>query len=336
MSAKAVLLINLGSPDSTSVKDVRRYLRQFLTDERVIDIPAFFRHLLVNLLILPFRPRKTAEAYKKIWTPEGSPLLVYTKKLAELLFSKTGIRTEFAMRYGNPSIYNVLAGLKSANIENILVIPLYPHYAMSSYETAVEELNRALKGLSYSPEIVVLPPFYSDSFYISALADSYKRAISAPPQHLLFSYHGLPERHIKKSDVTGNHCLVRENCCEVGSPAHLRCYRHQVFTTSRLLAQKVGIDQSGYTVAFQSRLGRDPWLLPNTETILAEFPKRGITNLAVISPSFVSDNLETLEEINIRYRELFLASGGKSFTYIPALNTSPAFVDTLAKFCSQL
>lgn len=333
MSSLAVLLVNLGSPDTTHVSDVRRYLREFLSDERVIDIPALARFFLLNLIILPLRPAKTAKAYESIWTAEGSPLIVHTKNLAEKLAHSAQVRVEYAMRYGNPSIQSVLQKLQSENIQNLHIIPLYPHYAMSSYETAIAECERVIKKLGYSAKVSVQPPFFDNPFYITALAKSYRESVKEKPDHLIFSYHGLPERHIRKTDITRSHCLGSETCCDVKSPAHEKCYRHQVRVTAFLLSQELGISQKDYTVAFQSRLGRDPWLLPNTETLMTKLPGKGIAHLAVISPSFVSDNLETLEEINIRYREIFLASGGKTFTYIPALNTSQAFVDTLTRFC---
>jgi ferrochelatase len=329
-SKKGIILINLGSPDSTKVADVRKYLDQFLMDERVIDKPWFFRALLVKGIIIPFRAPKSAEAYKTIWIEEGSPLIVYTKHLQNALQARVEEPVEISMRYGNPSpdvAYEALLK-RDPEIEEVIVLPLYPHYAMSSYETAVEYMKEFYQKKKYPFKLSFIPPFYNDDDYITALAENIRPYLAEKFDHLLFSYHGIPERHIRKSDITGKHCLANENCCEISSPAHQFCYRHQVRTTTRLVTEKLEIPSDKFSISFQSRLGKG-WLTPFTDFKFQEFPKEGIKNLLVVCPAFVSDCLETLEEIAIRGKEMFLEAGGESFTMIPCLNTNPVWVKAI-------
>ncbi|MEO8862539.1 MAG: ferrochelatase, partial [Ginsengibacter sp.] len=243
MSNKGILLMNLGSPDSTEVKDVRKYLNQFLMDERVIDIPWLFRSLLVQGIIVPFRAPKSAEAYKIIWTKKGSPLVETTRELKEALQKEIEEPVEIAMRYGNPQMEAGFDALLKRNplIEEVIALPLYPHYAMSSYETAVEYAKEIHKKKGYKFKLSFVDPFYNDPQYLNALADVIKPFLEEPYDHMLFSYHGIPQRHIRKSDATGNHCLQSENCCDVASPAHAHCYRHQVFTTTKLITEILNI-----------------------------------------------------------------------------------------------
>lgn len=328
---KGILLINLGSPDSTKVTDLRIYLDEFLMDERVIDKPWLSRALLVKGIIVPFRAPKSAEAYQKIWTKEGSPLIVYTKKLKEALEAKIDEPVEIAMRYGNPTAEYGLNALLQSNpsIEEVVVVPLYPHYAMSSYETAVEDVKAVYKKNNYSFKISFVPPFYKNPGYLNALAENIRSYLNQPYDHILFSYHGVPGRHIRKSDITGCHCLQTEDCCETPSPAHAHCYRHQVRTTTRLVTEMLNIPVNRYSISFQSRLGKG-WLTPFTDIRLEEMPKEGIKNLLILCPAFVSDCLETLEEIAMRGKEIFMNAGGESFTMIPCLNTNPLWVQALA------
>ncbi|MGE4170148.1 MAG: ferrochelatase [Candidatus Margulisiibacteriota bacterium] len=324
-----ILLVNLGSPDSPAVHDVRRYLAQFLMDARVIDVPWLLRFLIVYLTILPSRPKETAKAYQSIWHPEGFPLIRLTKQVQTLLQAQVEAPVEIAMRYGNPSIQAGLSALlQDLQIGHIRVVPLYPHYAMSSYETVVEEVKRCLKSLR-PVEVDFVPPFYSHPDYISALVASAKPVLDEPYDHLLFSYHGLPERHLKKSDPTKSHCLSSTNCCFQPSPAHETCYRHQVYETSRLFVEAAGITDGRWSVSFQSRLGRDPWLQPYTDEVIPKLAKAGVKRLLVMCPAFVSDCLETIEEIGDRGRELFLENGGESFTLIPCLNENPEWISCL-------
>lgn len=328
--------MNLGSPDSTQVKDVRKYLKEFLMDERVIDVPYLVRYLLIHGIIVPFRAPKSAEAYKTIWTPEGSPLLVFTRQLQLALQAHATVPVSMAMRYGNPSPASAFDQLVKENpdLEEVLAIPLYPHYAMSSFETAVEYAREVYKKGGYGFELSFLPPFYSHPGYIRALAENIRPHLQQQYDHILFSYHGVPGRHIRKSDVTGCHCLKVENCCEVPSPAHAECYRHQVFTTTHLVMQELGIPKERYSVSFQSRLGKG-WLEPFTDIRLEQMPKEGIKDLLILCPAFVSDCLETLEEIDERGKEIFMHAGGSSFHMIPCLNTHPAWVKVLAGWVEE-
>ena len=333
---KGILLINLGSPQSAEVKDLRKYLDEFLMDERVIDKSWLMRALLVKGIIVPFRAPKSAEAYKKIWTPEGSPLIVYTQKLMLALQEKIEEPVEIAMRYGSPSAEYALNKLLKENpsIEEVIVVPLYPHYAMSSYETAVEDVKAVYKKNKYSFKISFVSPFYKNPGYLEALAENIRPYLNQPYDQILFSYHGIPGRHIRKSDITGCHCLETENCCETDSPAHAHCYRHQVRTTTRLVTEILNIPANKYSISFQSRLGKG-WLTPFTDIRLEELPKEGIKNLLILCPAFVSDCLETLEEIAMRGKEIFMNAGGESFTMIPCLNTNPLWVSALAEIVNK-
>ncbi|MEO8720926.1 MAG: ferrochelatase [Ginsengibacter sp.] len=335
-SARGIILINLGSPDSTEVGDVRKYLDQFLMDERVIDKPWLYRALLVKGIIVPFRAPKSAEAYQTIWIKEGSPLIVYTKQLQEVLEAKIGLPVEISMRYGNPTpdaAYEALLK-KNPEIKEVIILPLYPHYAMSSYETAVEYMKEFYAKKEYPFTISFIPPFYKEDHYIEALSENIRPYLNGKFDHLLFSYHGIPERHIRKSDITGCHCLQSENCCETDSPAHAFCYRHQIRTTTKLVTDRLQIPPDKYSISFQSRLGKG-WLTPFTDFRFLELPKEGVKNLLVVCPAFVSDCLETLEEIAIRGKESFLEAGGESFTMIPCLNTNPLWVKTIEEFISK-
>ncbi|MHC1765024.1 MAG: ferrochelatase [Verrucomicrobiia bacterium] len=328
MKKTGVLLVNLGSPDSPSVRDVRRYLRQFLMDERVIDLSYIPRFLLVNGCILPFRPRQSAEAYHKIWWPEGSPLVVVSQRVCEQLRTQTEFPVELAMRYQNPSIADGLKRLAAQGVEHVLIFPLFPHYAMSSFETAVEEVKRLAPGAGIR-ETSTVPPFFEDPDYIAALVASAQSHLEAGYDHLLFSFHGIPERHVRKSDPTGHHCLSVPNCCDVPSPAHETCYRAQCFRTVRSFVAKTGVTR--YSTAFQSRLGRDPWLTPYTDHEVVRLAKEGIRKLLVMCPAFVSDCLETLEEIGMRAKESFVEAGGKELTLIPCLNEHPLWLTAMER-----
>ncbi len=330
---RGVILMNLGSPDSTEVKDVRKYLVEFLMDKRVIDSPYLLRTVLVKGLITPSRAPKSAEAYRAIWGPDGSPLVSITKQLQKALVQQVQEPVEVAMRYGNPNMKAAYDNLLAENpgIEEVVLLPLYPHYAMSSYETAVEHAKTVHQKEKYPFRISIVPPFYNHPDYITALAESIRPYLDGRKNHLLFSYHSIPERHIIKSDVTGSHCLKSATCCETPSAAHAYCYRHQCFATTRLVTEQLGIAKENYSVSFQSKLGRSEWLKPSTTLRMDQMPKEGIKNLAVVCPSFVSDCLETLEEIALREKENFLNAGGESFTFIPCMNTQPLWVKAVIK-----
>lgn len=326
---RGIILMNLGSPDSVSVPDVRKYLREFLMDERVIDTPYIWRTILVKGIITPFRAPKSAEAYAAIWSKDGSPLVAITYKQKEALQKQVDEPVEVAMRYGNPTMKAAYDRILAQNpdLEEVILLPLYPHYAMSSYETAVEHAKTVHAKEQYPFRITFVPPYYKDPAYIEALAASIKPYMDG--RHLLFSYHSIPERHVQKSDVTGNHCLKTANCCDTDSPAHPFCYRHQCFVTMRLVAAELGIPADKYSIAFQSKLGRSEWLRPATTMRMEQMPGEGIKDLLVVCPSFVSDCLETLEEIAIREKENFMKAGGNSFDFIPCMNVQQEWIGAM-------
>jgi ferrochelatase len=333
---RGVLLVNLGTPASCQLADVRRYLGEFLMDRRVLDTPWPVRKLIVSGFILPFRPKQSAAAYAKIWdaagADTGSPLLHYSKLCQARLNDRLNMPTRLAMRYGEPSIDVAVAELVAVGVSEILLVTLYPQHADSTRTTSIEAVRAAV------PEHVrlrVLPPFYQDRGYLDAQASIIGNHLPPSWDHLLLSYHGLPERHITGADPTGKHCLASADCCTIPSLAHETCYRHQVYRTSELLAARLGISPDRYTVSFQSRLGRLPWLTPYTDQVLAQMPDNGVKNLAVACPAFVADNLETLEEIGMAGRDLFINAGGETFTLVPCLNAEPSWIEVLADFTTR-
>lgn len=329
--------MNLGSPDSTSTKDLHTYLMEFLMDQRVIDYPWVFRKILVGGIIVPFRAARSAEAYKTIWTKEGSPLIVLTRQLQEALQQLVDEPVEIAMRYGNPTVedaYRLLLG-RIPDLEEVIAIPLYPHYAMASYETAVEYAQEIHRKKKYTFRLNFIRPFFDDSHYLHALSEHIRPWLGEEYDHILFSYHGVPARHIMRSDPTGNHCLRAADCCDTASPAHATCYRHQCFFTTLEMVRMLGIPEGKYSNSFQSRLGKG-WLQPFTDIRLEEMPKEGIKRLLILCPAFVSDCLETLEEIAIRGKETFLGAGGEKYTMIPCLNVNPLWVEALAGWVKEV
>lgn len=343
MSKRAVLLLNLGSPDSTSVPDVKRYLREFLGDERVIDKPdsAFLRRLLVNGIIIPSRAKNSAHAYSTIWTAEGSPLIVVSKQAQAALQKRLAapkpgesgadVPVDLAMNYGNPSIPEALRRLAAAGVEELLLFPQYPHYAMSSWETVVVKVRNVAAQLAPRIKIACEPPFYAEPDYIGALVASAQPFLAQPHDHLLFSYHSIPQRHLTKADSSHAHCLTAPDCCNTCSPAHATCYRAQVVRTTQLFVERAGLAADRWSIAFQSRIAGEPWLTPYTDFEYKRLAAEGKKRLLVITPAFVTDCLETLEEIRVRGSEDFKAAGGTEFTHIPCLNDHPAFIDFLAK-----
>jgi protoporphyrin/coproporphyrin ferrochelatase len=329
MSKRGVLLINLGSPDSPSAPDVRRYLREFLMDGRVIDSAWPVRFALVNGLIIPRRAHQSAEAYASIWTEKGSPLVQTSRNVCTELQKRVGIPVELAMRYQNPSIAEAIEKLVFDRVDELLVIPLFPHYAMSSFETAAERAIEIAFELAPQMKVKIIDPFYNDPDYIGSLAESAKPYLAKGFDHLLFSFHGLPERHIRKADPTGQHDLSKTPCCDETNPAHKTCYRAQCYDTVEAFIRVTKILESKYSVAFQSRLGREPWMQPYTDVELVRLAKSGVKRLAVMCPAFVADCLETLEEIGMRGKEVFLQNGGEQFTLVPCLNEHPLWIKTL-------
>lgn len=335
-AARGVLLINLGSPDSTSVSDVRRYLHQFLMDRYVIDVPYLTRKMIVCLSILPTRPEHTAAAYRAIWGPDGSPLVAISRRVHGALAERLDLPVELAMRYGNPGIAHGVRALldRLEGDEPVLhILPLYPHFAQATYKTAVTEVARVLRRIRRPVRVEFLPPFYEEHNYIRALADSMRDSLEWDYDHVLFSYHGIPEKHVRKEDPSGGHCLERDDCCEIDDPARRRCYRAHVYATTRAVVAAAGIPAQKHSVSFQSRLGRDPWLQPYTDLQYERLANAGVRRLLVVCASFVADCLETLEEIAIRGDESFRACGGEELRLVPCLNDHPAWIDTLAGWC---
>lgn len=331
MPDRAVLLVNLGSPASPAVGDVRRYLREFLGDPRVIDYPAWLRWLLLEGIILRFRPRRSARAYARIWTPEGSPLVVTTERVRARLEEAVGLPVFAAMRYGEPSICGVLARMRAAGVREALLFPLYPHYAMSSWETAVVKVHEEARRVAPHLRFATVPPFYADADYIEALHASAAAELAAGCDHLLFSFHGVPLRHLRKSDPSRAHCLRTPDCCTVEAPARTTCYRAQCLGTVRAFAARASLPAGKFSYAFQSRLHGQRWLEPFTDRELVRLARAGVRRLLVLAPSFTADCLETLDEIDIGGRSAFLAAGGVEFRRIPCLNDHPAFIDFLAR-----
>ncbi|CAG1008456.1 protoporphyrin/coproporphyrin ferrochelatase [Myxococcaceae bacterium] len=327
-----VLLVNLGTPEAPTPAEVRRYLREFLSDPRVLDIPAAARRLLLEAVILPFRPRRSAEAYAKVWGPEGSPLLVHGRSLRDAVARTLGPNhpVELAMRYGNPSISGAIGRLVAAGVSKIVALPLFPQYASSSGGSAAAQVMREAARLWNVPPIEVLGEFPEDPGFIAAFAEVAREALHGfDADHWLLSYHGLPERHVRKSDPSGTHCLASPDCCDAPAPANRRCYRAQCFATSRALAAALGLAPGSYGVAFQSRLGRTPWIRPYTDELLNELAARGVRRLAVLCPSFVADCLETIEEIGLRAADQWCAAGGEALRLVPSLNAHPRWVDAV-------
>jgi ferrochelatase len=336
LGKKGVLLVNLGSPDSTAVKDVRRYLDEFLMDERVIDIPYWKRFLLIKGIILNVRPKKSAAAYKKIWWKEGSPLVVISQRFTEKIRKKIDLPVALGMRYGSMSMEKALRELESQNVTDVYLIPLYPHYAMSSFETVVEKAKDLLAASFKGMKMDVMPPFYDKPDYIKVMAQHLSKELEGfDYDHILFSYHGIPERHIYKGDTTGSHCKLDGSCCEIKSKAHETCYRHQCFETTKGIVKELGLKEGTYRNSFQSRLLKDPWLRPYTDHELEAMPEQGVKKLAVITPAFVSDCLETLEEIAMEGKSEFLSFGGEDFKHISCLNDDDAWVEVMVEWIEK-
>ncbi len=327
-----ILLMNTGSTAAPKTAETRAYLRQFLSDPRMLDKNPIVRWLVLNLFILPTRPKQSAEAYAAVWTDEGSPLLAISNRLKRALEEKMpDIEIEIGMRYGDPSIPDAFEKLIAANVDRIIAAPLYPQYSSAANGSALELVYKLAAKPWNVPPISVLPPFFDAPPFIDAW-----EAIAKPmyddfkPDLLMMSYHGLPERHVQNSDRTGQHCLKKPNCCDQIVDANRNCYRAQCFATSRELAQRLNLAPDDYLITFQSRLGREPWLTPATDLVLPDLPGRGVKRLMIMSPAFTADCLETLEELGIRAKEDFLAAGGEDFQLIPCPNDSPLWVDGLA------
>jgi ferrochelatase len=333
-----VLLINLGTPDAPTPDAVGRYLREFLMDGFVIDIPWPLRWFLVNVAIVPRRKYQSAHAYQKIQMPGGSPLLVHTRELAKQVATQLNALegdyvVDYAMRYGNPSIKSALMNLKSMGVSRIIALPLYPQYAESSFETAVVETRRQAEQLGCEHRLTFLPPFYDRQEFINAWAKRIRDNIDAQStKHIVFSFHGIPVRHLLRLHGNGNRCLSGNECCAEITSANVNCYRAHCFATARAIAKVLELDARDYTVSFQSRLGRAEWIGPDTVDVLRELASHGVKQIAVACPSFVADCLETIEEIGMRGREVFLENGGDRLQLIPSLNSEPEWVEAITSW----
>jgi ferrochelatase len=331
MPKRAVLLVNLGSPDSTSVPDVKRYLREFLGDERVIDKPVQpFRWLLVNAIITPFRSPKSAHAYQSVWQPEGSPLIITSKSMrakVEEALARKDVPVALAMRYGTPSIASVVGELVAAGVEEVFLLPQYPHYAMSSWETVVVKVYEEFAKQGPKVRVDCIQPFYQDADYIEALYKRSSEHLAKPHDFLLFSFHGIPVRHLSKADSSKAHCNCVADCCNTPSPVHATCYKAQCLATVRAFVKRAGIPADKYAVSFQSRLVGEPWLTPYTDYELKRLAEEGKKRLLVMTPAFVADCLETLEEISVEGKETFIEAGGEWFEQIPCLNDHSSYIE---------
>jgi protoporphyrin/coproporphyrin ferrochelatase len=336
MPPVAVLLVNLGTPDSPEVPDVRRYLREFLMDGRVLDVPFALRWALVNLVIAPFRSPKSAKVYKELWTERGSPLKFYGEDLRDLLQNQLGegYKVALAMRYQNPGIEKTLNELKALNPEQIVVVPLFPQYASASSGSVYEKVMEVLTGWQTIPQVQLVGSFFQHPLFLEAFAQIGQKHIEQHDyDYFLFSYHGLPERQIRKGDDTGT-CL-KDGCCDSLHPANRLCYRGQCFETTRLLAQKLNLPEGKYGTSFQSRLGRDPWIKPYTDNVLKQLAGEGKKNILTFSPSFIADCLETTIEIGEEYRELFEENGGEHWQLVESLNVHPLWVEALTEIVKE-
>lgn len=298
-------------------------------DGRVLDIPWPIRFGVVNFAIVPKRSHESAHAYSTVWTKDGSPLIAISRRVQGLLQQRLSVPVELAMRYQNPSIDNAVRNLAAQGVTETFMIPLFPHWAMSSYETAVVRVQDALRKFAPGMTLEVMTAFYDHPDFIDALVASASDYLAKGYDHLLFSFHGLPERHIHKGDPTGKHCLKAQNCCEIPSEAHKTCYRAQCYKTVRDFVAKAGIPAGKFSVSFQSRLGKDPWIKPYTDEVLVTLPKNGVKKLIVLCPAFVSDCLETIEEIGVRGRDTFVEAGGETLSLVPCLNEHPKWISAL-------
>lgn len=334
---KGILLVNLGSPKSTDLDDVTEYLDEFLMDERVVDYPLPLRKLIVRGIILKNRPPKTQANYKRIWWDEGSPLIVYTKRLQKKIGEQINIPISIAMRYAAPSLKTGLQELKEKGVDEILVIPLFPQYAMATIQSASEVITKLVEEHFPETKVNVFPPFYNHPDYIEVLANSMAEKLNQIDyDHLLFSYHGIPERHLKKTTGCVSKGLAQDElCCSTTSKAHQFCYRHQCLETTRLVAEKLNLKEGTFSNCFQSRLGPIPWLKPYTDKQIIKLAKNGTKKLAIASPAFVADCIETIDELGREGQEDFIEKGGKEFHLIPCLNDRQDWADVLSKWIKE-
>ncbi|MFZ4100482.1 MAG: ferrochelatase [Sphingobacterium thalpophilum] len=334
MSKQGILLVNLGTPDSPSNSNVRKYLDEFLMDERVIDVNPILRTILVKGIIVPFRGPKSAKLYREIWSDTtGSPLMHYSLLQRELLQQRLGdeYQVELAMRYQSPSIESALNKLKDAQVRNIRVIPMFPHYASASTGSVLEKVMELVRKWQTIPNISFINSFHDNELMIEAFADNGIKHKPETFDHVLFSFHGLPQRQLVKSDHSKKHCLKVENCCSTLTENNKFCYSAQCHETARLIANKIGLTEDKYSVCFQSRLGKDPWVQPYTSEVIEHLAEKGVKRLLVFCPAFVADCLETVHEVSVEYGEEFSALGGEHVQLVESLNDHPLWIDALVE-----
>ena len=327
-----ILLINTGSPNSPKVPDVRRYLRQFLSDHRVIDMNPIARWCLLNFIILPTRPKESAHAYQQIWTDRGSPLIFHSEDFRD------GLRTrlpdtliEIGMAYGNPSIPASIDSLLSQGASRIILAPMFPQYASATFGAVLEVAHTYLSKKLNVPAVTSIAPYYNHPRYLDAwAANTQDRLKDFNPDHILLSFHGLPERHVRNGDPTKSNCLKKDNCCDHYLEHNPACYKAHCHATARGLIQRLGLQKEDYSMSFQSRLGKDPWLTPATDTTVEALAKQGVKRLAILSPAFVADCIETIEELGMQARDSFLENGGETLEVLPSLNSEDVWIDAFA------
>ncbi|MDH5475274.1 MAG: ferrochelatase [Cyclobacteriaceae bacterium] len=334
---KGILLVNLGTPDSPSVADVRKYLREFLMDERVIDIPFVSRWWLVNLIIAPFRSPKSAKEYAKLWDERGSPLKYFGEDITTSLQKKLGddYVVKLGMRYQNPSIELVLNQMNTQGVSEIIIIPLFPQYASATTGSVIQKVNEVINKWQAIPALKFVNKFFDYPPFIEAFSENGRKMLNEKTyDHVVFSYHGLPERQIEKSSREG-YCKKNDSCCSSYHSKNRLCYRAQCFETSRLLAASLGLGEEKYTTTFQSRLGKDPWIQPYTDAVLQQLPQKGIKKVLVFSPAFIADCLETTVEVGETFKDLFLEAGGEVWDLVPSLNNNDVWVECLASMVTS-
>jgi len=331
MAKTCVLLINLGTPDSPSVKDVRKYLFEFLNDPRVIDINPIGRFFLVNFIIVPFRAPKSAKIYKELWTKDGSPIMIYGESVKEKLQKELGddFDVELAMRYKNPSLDEVCAKMEKRGYEKIIILPLFPQYASASSGSAIDKAMKLISKWWVIPEIKIISQFYDDENYLNCVIEQSKKYNLSNYDHILFSYHGLPERQVDKVYSDGKPCKDHK-CEDEINEDNKYCYKATCYATTRMLAEKLNLTKDRYTVCFQSRLDKD-WLEPFSDKVVEEWAKKGAKKLLVFSPAFIADCLETTVEIGIEYQKIFKDNGGEKVQLVESLNDHPMWIETLKK-----
>lgn len=330
MAKYVTVLLNLGTPETPEPKNVRRFLKEFLSDPYVIDLPFHIRWLLLHAIILPFRTSKVAKQYHFIWTREGSPLLVYTRKLTEKLQAQTSVPTYYCMRYSEPGPKTIINHILNQKLNNVLLFPLFPQFSICTWQSAVDHFLKTAKNIAPALKIYIHPPYWNQPAFHKALVHSITQKFEKT-DYLLFSFHGLPVKMLKKTDPTGNHCLTTPDCCFTNSPAIEKCYRAQSIYIARKTAELLEIDATKWSFSFQSRFGLARWLEPSTNSVISSLPGKSIKNLTIIAPSFATECLETLYELDKTGQEIFKNAGGSYYNRIPCLNDSHAWVNALAE-----